>query len=93
MDIDGADDLTMTAERTLIDLLRKILQALVAHFISSEEKPPEPRITDRPILGGLEGIKGSDSLIIGHHKDRAPLNTFTTAGTAINLNHLFEGEF
>ena len=93
MDIDGTDDFTMTAERTLIDLLGKILQALVPHFISSEEKLSEPRFTDRPILGGLQSIKGSDSLIIGHHKDRAPLNTFPTAGTSINLNHLFERKF
>jgi hypothetical protein len=77
----------------LIDLLGKILQALVAHFISSEEKLPEPRFTNRPILGGLQSIKGSDSLIIGHHKDRALLDAFPTTGAAINLNHLFERKF
>jgi hypothetical protein len=93
MDIDRANDFTMTTERALIDLLREIFQTLWAHFISSEEKLPKPGFTDRPIFCGLQGIKGSDPLIIGHHKDRALLDAFTTTSAAINLNHLFERKF
>jgi hypothetical protein len=93
MDIDWTNHLTMAAERTLIDLLRKIFHPLGVHLPSLQEKLSEPGITDRPIFGGLQSIECSDPLIIGHHKDWALLNAFTATGAAINFDQLFKGEF
>jgi hypothetical protein len=93
MDIHWADHFTMAAERTLIDLFRKIIQPFRVHLVARKKEFPEPGFTDRPVFGGLKGIKGSDPLIIRHCKDRALLDAFTTTSTAINLDHLFEGEF
>jgi hypothetical protein len=93
MNIDGADHVTMTTKGALIDLLRKFFQTIGGHLISSEKNLPKPGFTDRPVLAGLQRIKCSDPLIIGHGKDWALLDAFTTTGAAINLNHLFERKF
>jgi hypothetical protein len=93
VDIDRTDNFTMTAERALIDLLRKIFQSLGVHFFAAEEELPKPGLTERPILGGLQSIKGGDPLVVRHGKDRALLDTLAATGTSIDLNHLFEGEF
>jgi hypothetical protein len=93
MDIHWADHFTMAAERALIHLFRKMIQPLGVHLVPRKKKFPEPGFTDRPVFGGLKGIKGSDPLIIRHCIDRALLDAFATTRTAVNLDHLFEGEF
>jgi hypothetical protein len=90
MDIDRANDFTMTAERTLIDLLRKIFQPLGVHLPSLQEKLPEPGFTDRPILGVLQSIECGDPLIISHHKDWALLDAFTATGATVNFDQLLK---
>jgi hypothetical protein len=77
----------------LKDLLREILQTVGVHLLSVQKKLSEPGFTYRPILGGLQSIKSSDPLIMGHHKDGASLDTFTAACAAIDLNELFNGKF
>jgi hypothetical protein len=93
MNIHRTNGFTMTAERTLIDLFRKIVQPLGVHLAPRKKEFPEPGFTDRPVLSGLKRIKGSDPLIMGHCKDRALLDAFATTSATINLDHLFEGEF
>jgi hypothetical protein len=93
MDVDWTDHFTMAAERALVDFFRKIIQPLRVHRVPRKKQFPEPGFTDGPVLGGLKGIKRRDPLILGHCKDWALLDAFPATSAAINLDHLFEGEF
>jgi hypothetical protein len=83
----------MAAERALVDFFRKIIQPLGVHLVPGKKESPEPGLTDRPVFGGLKGIKRRHPLVLGHCKDWTLLDAFAATSAAINLDHLFEGEF